>query len=137
MAAVAQSFALVLAAFTIGWTACLSFMVAPAAFQWLKEGRGERFVRRLIKEGHGFLTLFAGLAAGLALIGGAGGGAAVMACAALFFALAQWTLSPANQGPELHGMRKNRKHARVTASALTAFILPVVLAGVVMIGAGL
>jgi hypothetical protein len=33
------------------------------------------------------------------------------------------------------GVRTNRKHSRITASMLTAFIMPVVLVGMFMIGA--
>lgn len=134
MTPVAQALALALASLTIGWTACLCFFVAPLAFRTLK-GRGESFVRRLIRQGHGFLGLFALIAAGLALIGGAVAGAAVMATAGAFFFLAQWTLAPQNQSDPVPGVRTNRKHSRVAASLLTAFIMPVVLVGMFMIGA--
>lgn len=134
MSPVAQALALALASLTIGWTACLCFFVAPLAFRTLK-GRGETFVRRLIRQGHGFLGLFALVAAGLALIGGAIAGASVMATAAVFFFLAQWTLSPQNESKPVPGVRTNRKNARITASMLTAFIMPVVLVGMFMIGA--
>ena len=136
MTAVAQGLALSLASLTIGWTACLCFFVAPLAFGTLK-GRGEGFVRRLIRQGHGFLALFALLSGGLALIGGAIGGAAVMATAGVFFFMAQWTLSPANTSEPVPGVRNtSRKQQRVTASLLTAFIMPVVLVGMLMIGLG-
>lgn len=133
MSPVAQALSLALASLTIGWTACLCFFVAPLAFSTLK-GRGEGFVRRLIRQGHGFLALFALVAAGLALIGGAVGGAAVMATAGVFFFLAQWVLAPQNQSAPVPGVRTNRKHSRVTASMLTACIMPIVLVGMFMIG---
>jgi hypothetical protein len=133
MTPIAQGLSLALASLTIGWTACLCFFVAPLAFSTLK-GRGEGFVRRLIRQGHGFLALFALIAAGLALIAQSIGGAAVMATAGLFFFLAQWTLSPQNESDPVPGVRHSRKHLRVAASALTAFIMPVVLVGMVMIG---
>lgn len=133
MSPVAQALALALASLTIGWTACLCFFVAPLAFQTLK-GRGETFVRRLIRQGHGFLGLFALVAAGLALMGGAVVGASVMATAGVFFFLAQWALAPQNQSAPVPGVRANRKHARIAASMLTAFIMPIVLVGMFMIG---
>lgn len=135
MSAFAQSIALALAALTIGWTACLCFFVAPLAFRTLK-GRAENFVRKLIRQGHGFLAMFALLSAGAGLISGAIGGSAVMAVAGVFFLMAQWTLSPQNESEHVPGVRNtSRKHARVTASLLTAIIMPIVLVGMVMIGA--
>jgi hypothetical protein len=137
MAAIAQGIALSLSSLTIGWTACLCFLVAPMAFGTLK-GRAENFVRRLIRQGHGFLAMFALLAAGAALIGGAIGGAAVMGSCGVLFFLAQWALSPKNASEAVPGVRNtSRRHARVTASLLTAFIMPIVLVGMVMIGANI
>ncbi|MGE3301931.1 MAG: hypothetical protein AB7M12_02325, partial [Hyphomonadaceae bacterium] len=123
-----------LAALTIGWTACLCFFVAPLAFRTLK-GRGETFVRRLIRQGHGVLAVSSLVAAGFSLLAGAMAGAAVMGTAGLFFFLAQWTLAPKNESETVPGVRNTaRKHARVAASALTAFVMPVVLVGMTLIG---
>jgi hypothetical protein len=134
MSGIAQGLALSLASLTIGWTACLCFFVAPLAFATLK-GRGEGFVRRLIRNGHGFLGLFALGAGALAVVGGAIGGGAVMATAGAFFFLAQWTLAPQNESVAVPGVRNtSKKHQRVTASLLTAFIMPIVLIAMVMIG---
>ena len=129
---VSQNLAIFAATMTIGWTSCISFAVAPMAFRELDRGRGDRFVRNTIKEGHGFLALLALLAAGLGLISGAFGGAIVMAMAAFFYLIARYALAPrTDERPA--GARRVMKTARIAASAITAFVIPVVLAGLVMI----
>jgi hypothetical protein len=132
----ARDLAIFLATLTVGWTSCISFAVAPRAFRELDRGRGDRFVRNTIKEGHGFLALLALLAAGLGVIGGAVGGAAVMAMAAFFYLVARYALAPRTD-PRPAGARRVMKTARIAASAITAFIIPVVLVALVMIGMGI
>jgi hypothetical protein len=134
MGPAAQTLALALASLTIGWTACLCFFVSPLAFKTLK-GRAENFVRRLIRQGHGFLAMFALLSAGCAVIGGSIAGAAVMASCGMCFFLAQWTLHPDNQSEAVPGVRNtSRKRLRVTASLMTAMVMPIVLIGMLLIG---
>lgn len=130
---VTQNLAIFLATITIGWTCCISFAVAPQAYRELDRGRGDRFVRNIIKEGHGFLALFAILAAAMGFISGALGGALVMAMAAFFYLMARFALAPRTDNKVKAGSRK-LKTARVMASALTFMIIPVALAGLIMIG---
>jgi hypothetical protein len=132
----ARNIAIFLATLTIGWTACISFMVAPQAFRTLDRGRGDRFVRNLIKGGHGFLALLALLSAVFALIGTAVAGAIVMALVAFFYLMARYALAPRTD-PRPAGARRVMKTARVAASAITAFIIPVALAALVMVSLGI
>ena len=132
---IARNIAIFLATITVGWTACISFMVAPQAFRTLDRGRGDRFVRNLIKGGHGFLALLALLAAIFAVIGGAVAGAVTMGLVAFFYLMARYALAPrTDYRPS--GARRVMKTARVAASAITAFIIPVALAAMVMISIG-
>jgi hypothetical protein len=134
MGMVAQGLALILASLTIGWTACLCFFVAPLAFTTLK-GRAENFVRRLIRQGHGFLAMFSLISAACALFAGSMAGAVVMAACGFSFFLAQWTLHPDNESEAVPGVRNtSRKRLRVTASLMTAMVMPLVLIGIVLIG---
>ncbi len=133
---ISQQLAIFLATLTIGWTCCISFAVAPQAYRELDRGRGDRFVRNIIKSGHGFLALFAMLAAAMGLISGALGGALVMAMAAFFYLMARFALAPRTDNKPKAGSRKT-KTARVMASALTFMIIPVAVAGMIMIGLGI
>ena len=130
-----QNLAIFLATLTVGWTSCISFAVAPQAFRELDRGRGDRFVRTTIKEGHGFLALLALIAAVLGLIGGAVGGAAIMAMAAFFYLIARYALAPRTDTRPA-GARRVMKTARIAASAITAFVIPVVLVATFMICLG-
>jgi hypothetical protein len=132
MIQLAQNLAIFLATITIGWTGCIAFAVAPQAFRELDRGRGDRFVRTTIKEGHGFLALLALLAAGFGLIGGAIGGAIVMTTTAFFYLIARYALAPRTDTRPA-GARRVMKTARVAASAITAFIIPVALVATAMI----
>jgi hypothetical protein len=127
-----QNLAIFLATLTIGWTCCISFAVAPTAFRELDRGRGDRFVRNIIKDGHGFLALLAALAAIIGLIAGAVGGAIVMGVVAFFYLMARFALAPRTDNKPKAGARK-LKTARVASSALTFFIIPVALAALIMI----
>lgn len=131
----ARNIAIFLCTLTVGWTGCISFAVAPQAFRDLDRGRGDRFVRNLIKSGHGFLALLAVLAAAFGLIGGAVAGAVIMALVAFFYLMARYALAPRTD-PRPAGARRVMKTARVAASAITAFIIPVALAAMVMISLG-
>jgi hypothetical protein len=131
----ARNLSIFLCTLTVGWTGCISFMVAPMAFRELDRGRGDRFVRNAIKEGHGFLALLAMLAAFLGLIGGAFGGAVVMGLVAFFYLIARYALAPRTD-PRPAGARRVMKTARVAASAITAFVIPVALTAMVMISLG-
>ena len=132
MIELAQKLAIFLCTLTVGWTSCISFAVAPQAFRDLDRGRGDRFVRNLIKGGHGFLALLALLSAVFALIGGAVAGAVTMGLVAFFYLMARYALAPRTD-PRPAGARRVMKTARVAASAITAFIIPVALAAMVLI----
>jgi hypothetical protein len=128
-----QGAALVFAGFALGWTAHFSFMVAPQAYRDLDQGRANRFVRNAMRNGHPAVSGVSVIAAVAAVIGGAVAGAAVMAIAAAMFLLARWALAPRDDdGPPPGGKRKLGT-ARIVASALTAMIMLVVLAGIVLI----
>lgn len=132
----ARNIAIFLCTLTVGWTGCIAFAVAPQAFRDLDRGRGDRFVRNLIKSGHGFLALLALLAAAFGLMGGAVAGAVIMALVAFFYLMARYALAPRTD-PRPAGARRVMKTARVAASAITAFIIPVALAAMVMISLGI
>jgi len=107
--------ALVLTGAVIGWLGSFSLLVAPMAFRDLDAGRADRFVRNAIHGGHALPAAGAALAAGAAWLGGAPGGAALLAVTAVLCFLARFAVSP--------GARR-RKATRVAAAALTAALLP-------------
>jgi len=130
---IAQGAALVLAGMALGWTAFFSFVIAPQAYRDLDQGRAGRFVRNAMKNGHPAVAglAFASALAGLAALSIAG--ASVMAVAGVLYLLARWTLAPRDDETP-HGAKRRLTTARTVAAALTAMIMLVVLAGVVLIG---
>ena len=63
-------------------------------------------------------------------------GAVIMALVAFFYLMARYALAPRTD-PRPAGARRVMKTARVAASAITAFIIPVALAAMVMISLGI
>jgi cellobiose-specific phosphotransferase system component IIC len=130
MQATAQAIAIILAGASLGWIMLFSFVVSPVAFKTFDQGRAERIVKQVMNAGHGILGLIA-LAAGMAaLAAGAVAGAAVAAIAAIFAFLCKFALAPREDKP-IKGHRV-LKTARIVASGLTAAIMPVLIASIVL-----
>lgn len=130
MQATAQAFAIVLAGASLGWIALFSFVLAPVTYKTLDGGRAERLVKQVMNSGHGLLGLLALLSAAAALMAGAVAGAAVAAVGGLFAFMCKFALAPREDKP-IKGHRV-LKTARVVASALTAFIMPILIAAIVL-----
>jgi hypothetical protein len=125
-----QAFAIILAGASLGWIVLFSFVLSPVAFKQFDAGRAERLVKHVMNAGHGILGLIA-LASGLAALGaGAVAGAAVAGVAAVFAFLCKFALAPRDDRP-ISGHRVV-KTARIVASGLTAFIMPVLIASIVL-----
>jgi hypothetical protein len=130
MQPIAQATAIVLAGASLGWIALFSFVLSPVAFQQFDAGRAERMVKHVMNAGHGILGLIAIASAIAALMAGAVGGALVAAVAGLFAFMCRFALAPRDDKP----VRGHRvlKTARIVASGLTAFIMPILLASIVL-----
>jgi hypothetical protein len=126
----AQTFAIVLAGASLGWIMLFSFVLSPVAFKTFDQGRAERLVKHVMNEGHGILGLIAFASAIAALIAGAIAGAAVAAVAGMFAFMCKFALAPRDDKP-IKGHRV-LKTARIVASGLTAFIMPVLIASIVL-----
>ena len=130
MQPIAQAAAIVLAGASLGWIALFSFVLSPVAFKQFDAGRAERMVKHVMNAGHGILGLIAIASAIAALMAGAVGGALVAAVAGLFAFMCRFALAPRDDKP-IKGHRV-LKTARIVASGLTAFIMPVLLAAIVL-----
>jgi hypothetical protein len=130
MQATAQAFAIVLAGASLGWIALFSFVLSPVAYKQLDAGRAERTVKHVMNAGHGILGLIALASAAAALMAGAIAGASVAAVGALFAFMCKFALAPRDDKP-IKGHRV-LKTARIVASGLTAFIMPVLIASIVL-----
>jgi len=130
MQAAAQATAIVLAGASLGWIMLFSFVLSPVAFKTFDQGRAERLVKHVMNAGHGILGLIALASAAAALLAGAVAGASVAAVAAAFAFMCKFALAPREDKP-IKGHRV-LKSARIVASGLTAFIIPVLLASIVL-----
>lgn len=130
MQATAQAAAIVLAGASLGWIMLFSFVLSPVAFKQFDAGRAERLVKHVMNAGHGILGLIALASAGAALMAGAVGGAAVAGVASMFAFMCKFALAPREDKP-IKGHRV-LKTARIVASGLTAFIIPVLIASIVL-----
>ncbi|MBL8543330.1 MAG: hypothetical protein JNJ63_05930 [Hyphomonadaceae bacterium] len=130
MQAVAQATAIVLAGVSLGWIMLFSFVLSPVAFKQFDAGRAERLVKHVMNAGHGILGLIALLSAVASLVAGAYAGAAVAAVGGVFAFLCRFALAPREDKP-IKGHRVV-KTARIVASGLTAFIIPVLIAAIVL-----
>jgi len=126
----ATAFALILLGASLGYIMLFSFVVSPVAFKQFDAGRAERLVKHVMNAGHGLLGLIALLSAVAALLSGAMAGAAVAGVAAVFAFMCKFALAPRDDKP-ISGHRV-LKTARVVASGLTAFIMPIVIASIVL-----
>ena len=130
MQAIAQATAIILAGASLGWIMLFSFVLSPAAFATFDAGRAERLVKHVMNRGHGILGLIAFLSAIAALMAGAVAGASVAAVAGAFAFMCKFALAPREDKP-IKGHRVV-KTARIVASGLTAFIMPVLIASIVL-----
>jgi len=130
MQPIAQATAIILAGASLGWIMLFSFVLSPVAFKTFDQGRAERLVKHVMNAGHGLLGLIALASAVAALLAGAMAGAAVAAVAGLFAFMCKFALAPREDQP-LKGHRV-LKTARIVASGLTACIMPVLIASIVL-----
>ena len=130
MQAFAQALAIILAGAGLGWIMLFSFVFSPVAFKTFDTGRAERIVKLVMNQGHGLLGLIAFACAGAAFTSGAIAGAAVAGMAGGFAFMCKFALAPREDKP-IRGHRV-LKTARVVASGLTAFIMPVLIASIVL-----
>ena len=126
MQTIATASALILLGASLGYILLFSFVVSPVAFKQFDAGRAERLVRHVMDAGHGLLGVIALISALAALLSGAMAGAAVAGVAAIFAFMCKFALAPRDDKP-ISGHRV-LKTARVVASGLTAFIMPIVIA---------
>lgn len=132
---IAKLTAIVLAASGIGWIALFSFVFSPTAYATFDGGRAERMVKAVMNRGHGLLGLIAFFAAIASLMAGAVAGASVAAVAGVFAFLCKFALAPREDKP-IQG-RRVIKTARIVASGLTAFIMPILIAAIVLTAMGI
>lgn len=130
MEAFAQATAIVLAGASLGWIMLFSFVLSPVAFKQFDAGRAERLVKHVMNAGHGILGLIAICSGIAALMAGAIAGASVAAVAGVFAFMCKFALAPRDDKP-IKGHRVI-KTARIVASGLTAFIIPVLIAAIVL-----
>jgi hypothetical protein len=130
MQMIATASALILLGASLGYILLFSFVVSPVAFKQFDAGRAERLVRHVMDAGHGLLGVIALISALAALLSGAMAGAAVAGIAAIFAFMCKFALAPRDDKP-ISGHRV-LKTARVVASGLTAFIMPIVIASIVL-----
>jgi hypothetical protein len=130
MQMIATACALIMLGASLGYILLFSFVLSPVAFRQFDAGRAERLVRHVMDAGHGLLGVVALISALAALLSGAMAGAAVAGVAAIFAFMCKFALAPRDDKP-ISGHRV-LKTARVVASGLTAFIIPVVIASIVL-----
>lgn len=135
MTDLAIQLAIVFASVALGWTMLFSFVVAPVSFKDMDQGRADRHVRRVIKAGHGLLAGVCVLAGVAAVAAGAYGAATVAIICGVFYLMCQWALAPRDDRP-IRGHRK-LKTARIVASGLTALVMPVLIAVMVLARLGI
>jgi hypothetical protein len=132
---IAQVLTFVLAGMGIGWVSLFSFVVSPVSYTTFDGGRAERIVKAVMNRGHGLLGLLAFFAAIAALVSGAIAGASVAAIAGVFAFLCKFALAPREDKP-IQG-RRVIKTARIVASGLTAFLMPILIAAIVLTAMGI
>lgn len=135
MTEIAQVTTFVLAGMGLGWIMLFSFVFSPVSYTTFDGGRAERIVKAVMNRGHGLLGLLAFFAAIAALMAGAIAGASVAAVAGVFAFLCKFALAPREDKP-IQG-RRVIKTARIVASGLTAFIMPILIAAIVLTALGI
>lgn len=135
MTEIAQLLAFVLAGMGLGWIALFSFVLSPVSYTTFDGGRAERIVKAVMQRGHGLLGVICFFAAIAALVAGAVAGASVALIAGIFAFLCRFALAPREDKP-IKG-RRVLKTARIVASGLTAFIMLVLIAAIVLTALGI
>ncbi len=135
MTDLAQLLTFVLAGMALGWIALFSFVFSPVSYATFDGWRAERIVKSVMQRGHGLLGVISFFSAITALIAGAVAGAVVALIACVFAFLCRFALAPREDKP-LKG-RRVLKSARIVASGLTAFIMPVLIAAIVLTAMGI
>lgn len=130
MQAIAQATSIVLSGAALGWIILFSFVLSPVAFKTFDAGRAERIVKMVMNSGHGILGLIAFAAGGAGFLSGAIAGGSVAAVGGAFAFMCKFALAPREDKP-IKGHRVV-KTARIVASGLTAFIMPVMFAAIVL-----
>ena len=130
MQAVAQATSIVLSGASLGWIILFSFVLSPVAFKTFDAGRAERIVKMVMNSGHGILGLIAFTAGAAGFFSGAIAGGSVAMVGGAFAFMCKFALAPREDKP-IKGHRVV-KTARIVASGLTAFIMPVMFAAIVL-----
>lgn len=130
MQAVAQATSIVLSGASLGWIILFSFVLSPVAFKTFDAGRAERIVKMVMNSGHGILGLIAFAAGAAGFFSGAIAGGSVAMVGGAFAFMCKFALAPREDKP-IKGHRVV-KTARIVASGLTAFIMPVMFAAIVL-----
>jgi hypothetical protein len=129
----AQLLALVLSGSALGWTMSFSFASAPIAFRDLDHGRADRLVRNTLKRSNPILAVICGAAAACGALAGSIAGSATLAIAAVCFLMARWALAPREEKIAPAGHRRVLKTSRIVSAGIIAFMMPVVLIGLVLV----
>ena len=127
---IAQATSIILSGAALGWIVLFSFVLSPVAFKTFDSGRAERMVKHVMNAGHGILGLIAIAAGAAGFTAGAVAGGAVAAVGGAFAFMCKFALAPRDDKP-IKGHRVV-KTARIVASGLTAFIMPVMFAAIVL-----
>jgi len=127
---IAQVTAIVLASMGLGWIALFSFVFSPVSYATFDGGRAERIVKAVMQRGHGLLGVLCFFAAIAALFAPSIAGASVAAVGGVFAFMCRFALAPREDKP-VKGKRV-LKTARIVASGLTACIMPVLIAAIVL-----
>jgi len=127
---IAQATSIILSGAALGWIVLFSFVLSPVAFKTFDSGRAERMVKHVMNAGHGILGLIAIAAGAAGFMAGAVAGGAVAAVGGAFAFMCKFALAPRDDKP-IKGHRVV-KTARIVASGLTAFIMPVMFAAIVL-----
>jgi hypothetical protein len=130
----AQLVALIAAGITLGWSMALSVAAAPIAFRDLDHGRADRLVRNMLKRSHPVMAAIAALAAATGFAAGSLAGGVTLAIAAVCYLMARWALAPREEKLAPAGHRRVLKTTRIVSAGIAAFMIPVVLAGMVFVG---
>ncbi len=115
-----------------GWTCAV--IVANVAFDGLDYNRADRQLRRTLLVASNFQAVLLGVAAVMALIGGAIAAFVTCLLTALGFLSNVWTLAPRQKRGRVTGMRENRKGKRLVAVALT-LVMTIMATGAAILSA--
>jgi hypothetical protein len=113
-------------------------VVAPnAQFDELDYSRADKQTREVLRRTSPVAAIACALAAVLAALGQAPGGAVICAISAFGFALNMWTLSPKKERPLPPGVRNRHKTRRIAAVYLTLMFCMTTITAAVLCGLGI